>query len=180
MEFKLVKVFLLLAVGFCLSGIGYGVSASRESISLKKGKRRLIGFLLCGVGICIAALAFGSLQWTAPTYLVDGIIESAQVHSQNRGYRTSLIVQTSSGTELALSADGSSPYFHVGEHLKASYRVYSGSIHKAQFLSSTGSPEGVFNGTDDWPPYFMFLLGLFVMWAGVRKFKRDPEGVEPA
>jgi hypothetical protein len=59
-----------------------------------------------------------------------------------------------------------------------SYRGYSGSIHKAQFLSSTGSEEGVFNGTDDWPPYFMLLLGLLVMWAGVRKFKRDPEGAE--
>jgi hypothetical protein len=178
MELKLMKALLFLAACFCLVGIGSGIYASRESISAKKGKSRLIAFLLCGVGICTAALALGSLQWATPIYQVDGIIESAQVHSRNRGYRTSLRVQTSSGGELELNADGRSPYFRTGEHLKVSYRGYSGSIHKAQFLSSTGSEEGVFNGTDDWPPYFMLLLGLLVMWAGVRKFKRDPEGAE--
>ncbi len=176
MEFKLVKVFLLMAACFCVGGIGYGVYASRESISPKKGKGRLIAFLLCGAGICIGALAIGSLQWTTPIYQVDGVVESAQIHSQNKGYRTSLIVQTSSGVDLVLNADGRSPYFRTGEHLQVSYRGYSGSIHKALFLSPTGNEEGIFNGTDDWPPYFMFLMGLFVMWAGVRKFKRDPEG----
>jgi hypothetical protein len=164
----------------CTVGIFYAISSARLSVSLNKGKQRLRAYLCIGAAICISAVAAILYQARLPIYEASGTIEAAQVHSEGKGHRTNLRVRVGSGAELVLNADGISPYFRSGQQAHVRYHGYSGSILKARFISSTGSEEGVFNGTDAWPPYWWLLGGLLVLAAGFRKNGRDPEGSERA
>ena len=174
----MVGVMLVAAVCLWVAAVGFGISASRQSASIRRGRHRLLAYILAGSGFCVVSVASAWLQWTLPIYESEGTIQSAQVHSEGKGHRTDLMMQTTSGEELALQAGGDSQYFHSGEHVKVSFQRYR--IIKAHFLSPSGNEEGVFNSTDSWAPYGMFSLGLFVIWAGFRKTRRDPEGFERA
>ena len=174
----MVAGMLVAAVCLWVAAVGFAISASRQSASIRKGRHRLLAYFLAGLGFCVVSIAPAWLQWTVPIYESEGTIQSAQVHAEGKGHRTDLTVQTTSGAELALRADGMSQYFRSGEHVKVSYQRYR--IIKAHFLSPSGNEEGIFNSTDLWAPYGMFGLGLFVIWAGFRKTRRDPEGFERA
>jgi hypothetical protein len=117
-----------------------------------------------------------AIQAQLPIYIAEGTVEAVRVHAEGRGHRSEVRIRAESGAELQVNASGRSPYFRAGERVRVRYQGYTGSILKAEFLSQTGQKEGVFNGTDTWPPYFMFLGGLLLAWAGIQKHRRDPEG----
>ncbi len=165
------------AVLFCV-GVGYAIASARLSISMQKGAYRLRASLCVGAAILLSAVATLLYEAHLPTYEVLGTIESAQVHAEGKGHRTFLRVRVGSRAAVAVNADGISPYFHPGQVADVRYQGESGQVLHARFLSPSGTQEGVFNGTDTWPPYWWMLGGVLVIVAGFRKNKRDPEGAE--
>jgi hypothetical protein len=165
------------AVLFCI-GVGYAVASARLSISQQKGFYRFRAYLCVGAAICLSAVAALLYESHLPTYEITGTIEAAQIHSEGRGHRTYLRVRVDSGAEIAVSADGISSYFHPGQVAEMRYQGVSGHVLHARFLSASNTQEGVFNGTDTWPPYWWMLGGVLVVLAGIRKRRRDPEGAE--
>jgi hypothetical protein len=147
----------------------------RLSSSIRKRRLEFLAYILIGSGICIGASAVAFFQWRLPVYRIDGIVERAQVHAEGKGYRTELQVRLKTGERVNLNASGRSDYFRFGEHAIVRYKAETGSIVKAYFISSSGGQEAIFNGTDSFPPYVMFGLGVFVFFAGFKKYRRDPE-----
>jgi hypothetical protein len=180
MEVAALRLLVIGAFILCVIGIVYAIASSTRRSSGEKGKQKLRAYVCIGAGICIGALAVILLQTRVPVLQGIGVIETAQIRSEVRGHRTNFTVRVPSGAVLALKASGSSPYFHPGEQVNVRYQGYSGSVLKVHFLSPSGREEGVFNGTDSWPPYWFVLIGLLIIWAGAKKYKRDPEGAEQA
>ena len=165
------------AVLFCV-GVGYAIASARLSISIRKGAYRLRASLCVGTAILLSAVATLLYQKHLSTYEILGTIENAQVHAEGKGHRTFLRIRVGSRAAVAVNADGISPYFHPGQVADVRYQGESGHVLHARFLSPSGTQEGVFNGTDTWPPYWWMLGGVLVIVAGIRKNKRDPEGTE--
>ena len=88
-----------------------------------------------------------------------------------------MTVQVGPG-QVALDASGMSPYFQAGQLIRVRYQGVTGDILKAHFLSTNGAEIAVFNGTDTWSPYWWIVSGAFVIFAGYKKYCRDPEGAE--
>ena len=171
--------FALCAAGafFCV-GVVYAIAFSRLSISTRKGAYRFRAYLCVGTAIVLSGVAALLHEADLPTYEVSGVIETAQIHAEGKGHRTYLRIRVDSRADVAVNADGISPYFHSGQLTDVRYQGVSGHILHARFLSSTGKQEGVFNGTDAWSLYWWTLMGVLVVVVGIRKNKRDPEGAE--
>lgn len=179
MELSTLRLALGVALLVFCVGLFYAVASARLSISFTKGTYRFRAYLFIGAAICLSAIATLWYQAHLPIYEITGTIEATQVHSEGKGHRTYLWVRTGSGSQVAMSADGISPYFRPGQKTDIRYQGNSGFVLKALFLSD-GKQEGLFNGTDTWPPYWWLLGGVLVIAAGIRKIKRDPEGAERA
>ncbi len=172
---------MLSAVAACLgvAGIYFVVSSAVQGIPPRKGRLRLQAYL-CIAG-CIYGIATAVLVYEAklPVFEFSGTIEQAQMQTEGRSHRTTLLVRISGG-EITVNASGTSPFFHAGQSLRARYQGVTGHILQAHFLSADGADVGVFNGTDTWFPYWLILGGSFVIFAGQKKYRRDPEGAERA
>lgn len=178
MQLDSVQALLALSVCLGIAGICYGIAAAAASISRRKGRLRLMGCILFGSAICVAGISMFLAQDRLHVYQAEGIIDEVQVHPEGKDYRTEVHLQTSSGATLSLHAHGRSSYFRPGEHAALNYRELTGGIVKARFIAADGKGEGVFSSTDSWVSGAAFLAGLFVMWAGCRVNKRNPEGLE--
>lgn len=161
---------------FCI-GLFFAAASSRLAVSWKKGAYRCRAFLCIAAAVCLIAIVTLIHQRQLPIYHVNGIIETAQVHAEGKGHRTYLRVRTVSGAEVTMSAGGISPYFHLGQHADIPYQGETGFVLEAHFLSGNRQ-EGIFQGTDTWPPYWWLLMGCFLAFAGIRKTKRNPEGAK--
>ena len=168
-------IFGVAGAFFCI-GIVYAIAAARLSVSLQKGTYRFRASLCAGAAILLGALVALVYEATLPTFDVVGTIETARVQSENRSYRTYLKLRDSSGAEIAVNASGRSAYFHPGQTAEVRYQGVSGHVLHARFLSVAGAQEAVFNGTDTWPPYWGLAVGAFVIVAGIRRRRSDPEG----
>lgn len=167
---------LLIGAAFlCCAAVVPAVMGYRLSSSIRKRRLEFLAYVLLGSGICIGASAIAFFQWSLPVIQADGIIEGAQVHVEGRGHRTNLQIRLQTGELVDLNASGRSEYFRFGEHVIVKYKAVTGSIVKAQFLSSSGTQEAVFNGTDSWPPYIMFSFGMFAILVGFKKNRRASE-----
>lgn len=137
----------------------------------------MAAYLLYGSAICTAGLA----QLVYETHLAvsetEGNIEAVQVRGGKRP-RSNVFIHTISGGYVAVHASGTSRCFRRGQRLRVRYQERTGAILSAVFLSENGTKEAVFNSSDTWNPYFVLLIGLFVVGAGVMKYRRDPEGSE--
>ena len=171
--------FGVAATLFCI-GICYAIASASLSISPRKDTYRLQAHLCVGAAVILSAFALLLYDSSLPTYEVAGTIEGAQVRTEGRSHRTYLKVLNGSGAEVVMNADGISPYFRAGQFADVRYQGVTGHILYARFLSSAGEKEGVFNGTDTWPPYWWLLGGVLVIAAGFRKKRRDSEGAEKA
>lgn len=168
---------VIAATIFCV-GILYAIASARLSISPQKGSFRFRAYLCLGTAIILSGVATLLYEAHLPIFAVVGTIESSQIHSDGKGHRTFLKVHLDSGAEIAINADGISPYFRSGQLAELRYQGVSGHVLHARFLSATGAHEGVFNGTDTWPLYWWTLIGFLVVVVGIRKNKRDPEAAE--
>jgi hypothetical protein len=105
----------------------------------------------------------------------EGNIEAIKIRGA-KTRRSDLLIHTISGDYVAVHVSGSSRYFRRGQRLRLRYQEKAGAMLSAIFVSADGSKEGAFNGTETWTPYFVLLIGLFLAWAGVKRYRRDPEG----
>lgn len=174
---RLVEILWTAAVCLILIGLAIGVLSAVQSVSPRKGKERLVAFLCIGIGVCTGASAKLRYQALLPTYELAGQIESAQVRAEGKGHRTAVVIRVGRG-QVALDASGMSPYFQAGQLIRVRYQGVTGDILKAHFLSKNGAEIAVFNGTDTWSPYWWIIIGAFVIFAGFKKYRRDPEGTE--
>jgi hypothetical protein len=133
--------------------------------------------LFGGSGICIAALTLLLYEWHLPVFESEGNIEAVWVRG-GEDVRSDLLIHTSSGADIAVHASGRSPHFQRGEHVKVRYQSETGAILKVLFVSADGRVEGVFDGTEMWPPFFFLIGGLIIIFLGFRRYRRDPEGAE--
>lgn len=141
---------------------------------MRPGKALLAAYLLGGSAVCMAALALLVYETHLAVFETEGNIEAVKIRG-GKTQRSDLLIHTISGSYIAVHATGSSRYFSRGQHLKLRYQDKTGALLSAVFLSADGNKEGVFNGTETWTPYVMLLIGLFIAWAGVKKYRRDPE-----
>lgn len=171
------EILWTLAAFLVLVGVISGISSALQSIAIKKAKQRLTAIVCIGTAICIGSLGTFVYQSLMPTYELLGQIERAQIRTQGKDHRTAVLVRAGNG-RVALDASGLSPYFQAGQVVRVRYQGVTGYILKAHFLSTTGAEVAVFNGTDTFPPYWGMALGAFVIFAGFRKYRRDPEAAE--
>ena len=165
-------------MGSCAAGGLYGYLASVYERSPRRGKVLLRSHLLWGFGICIAMLALIARDRSFPIFENEGTIESVRVQGSSKRSRTNLEVRVPSGGQIVIHASGRSTYFRLGERLKVRYQGITGAILRASFISADGREEGVFNGSETWPPYFVFIFGALIVWAGLVKYRRYPEGTD--
>ncbi|MGA9069182.1 MAG: hypothetical protein WB424_02935 [Terracidiphilus sp.] len=162
-----------------LIAVRYGYIAATESDSPRKGKARLIGTFVFGSWLCIGSLSMILFNASLPVFDFEGRIESVQViHSASRNYRASLQIQTTSGGNILIFASDRSQNFHPGEYVKVHYQGDTGELLKASFFAPNGKQDGAFISSSIWTPYLGFLFGMFIIWAGFRKYHRDPEAAE--
>ena len=160
--------------------VGASVSAvlfSIVSVSARKGRLRLLGVCLLGVGAIVTALAMIGYQRSLPIHHGEGIIQRARTYWSGRQRRTRLYVLTSNG-ELVLDASGLSPFFRQSEHIIVMYKGVTGSVTSATFLKADGSVEGRFHGSGLWSAYVLLVGGILIIYAEFKRNKRDPEGAE--
>ena len=174
---RLVEILCAATVCLILIGLTTGILSAVQSVSSKKGSQRLAGFLSIGLAFCLGASAQLRYQALLPTYELSGQIDNAQIRAEGKGHRTALVVRVGHG-QVALDASGMSPYFKAGQLIRVRYQGVTGNILKVHFISTNGAEIAVFNGTDTWSPYWMIVLGVFVIFAGLKQYRRDPEGAE--
>ena len=151
--------------------------ASIYGTSARKGRALFAASLFGGSGICIAILTLLLYQRYLPVFEAEGNIETVSVH-RGKHDRTDVLIHTSSGGDIALHANGVSPYFRRNKHVKLRYQGETGMIIRVRFVSADGREEGVFNDTGTWPLFFLLLLGIMIIFQGFRRYRRDPEGAE--
>jgi len=165
---------LCAAVPLLVAAVICGVKGNSASIGKHRGQLVLAAYLCLPAGVLLTSAGFIGFQITTPTMRAVGIIDSAALHSSGRDYRTDLTLRISPQSWISLHAFGRSPFFHAGQSTDVLYQAHTGDIIRARFLGPSGSPIGVFNGTDRRAPYILALLGIFIAWAGIRRYRRDP------
>ena len=159
--------------------IYFGYIAATASESARKGKARFIATLVFGFWFCAIGLSMFVYNETRPVFEFTGVIESVQViRGSSRNYLAYLSIATTQGGSISVSASDRSAYFRPGEHLWLRYRGDTGELVKATFYSANGNQEGAFRSTLIFAEVGFLLMGLFVIWAAPRRYRRDPEGAE--
>jgi hypothetical protein len=171
--FKIGTVLALLTVA------RYGWIAATESDGPRKARARLIASLLFSSSLCIAPMLKFFYDESLPIFEVNGKIDSVNVrNSSSKYYSAYMQIQTNSGGDVVVHASDRNERFHIGQQVKVRYRGETGELVKAYFYSNDGSQEGVFNNTLILSEVSLFLVGIFCVWASIRKYRRDPEGSE--
>ena len=123
---------------------------------------------LFGLVFVVIAVANYLGPQTQEMFDADGVI----VHSTPYGGGTEIQVQMEGGGIAHVHADGRSQFFHVGEHIKARYEAYSGTIRDAHFFTADGRPEGEFHSSNHKPSFVLAGLGLAIVGLGWFNFWR--------
>jgi hypothetical protein len=179
MERAWLVVLPWLGVSIIVAAIVCGIAASLLRVGPRKGKLQFAASLLIGAVVCVAPMLSFVIDQRRPVFEAAGYIRSATVYRAGRySDRTAIQIQMASGAVAHVNAWGRSPYFRPGERIEATYKGYTGSIVRAKFYSASGALEGQFYGASSFGYFLACALGLFLMWAAVVKYRRDPEGAE--
>jgi hypothetical protein len=167
-----VGIALLMAGCSLVAALICGVRAS-QAIEPPKARMRLWAVSLFGSAFLFAGIALIVFNYQLPTIEAEGMIEDVSVHSQGRGYRSDITVRVRQGGQASLRASGRSVYFRRGEHVRLRYQGFTGVIKHAQFFAINGKPEGVFQGNDFLTGYSALGLGVFLIFLGWKRYRRD-------
>jgi len=173
------KVFTIYTIIAALVAIRYGYVAATESDGPRKGKALLIASLLFSSWFCLEPTLSFLCDSSLPTFEFRGRITTVDVRdSSSKYYSAYLYIQTGSGGKIVIHASDRSKFFRPGQLLKVRYRGDTGELIKAYFYSPEGKQEGIAQSTINLSRMVTFFIGLFCIWAGIRKYRRDPEGAE--
>jgi hypothetical protein len=176
MSTNLLGPLAILVAALILAAIVCGVFASSASVSPRKGRLYFAGVLLFGSAFLLFGVTRFIWLYNLPILDAEGIIQSAIVHRDGKGYRTDLVFADVQGPIYLLYADGRSDYFRPGEQAVLTYRGYARSIVKVHFITQSGAEEGVFQSTAYLQPCLAILLGCMTCGAAYIRYRRDPEG----
>ena len=87
-------------------------------------------------------------------------------------------IATSTGGEIMIHISDRSTEFQPGQRLDVRYRGDTGELIDASFYSNVGQKQGVFHSSSTFSQLVGMAIGLFCIWASIRKYRRDPEGQE--
>jgi hypothetical protein len=156
-----------------------GYIAATESTGQRKAKSRLAASLLFSSWFFLSATLWMLYDKTRPVFECNGTIESVHVlNSSSKHYSASLKLRISAGGEISIHVSDRSPYLKPGQRLLVQYRGDTGELIKADFVTEAGQQQGVLRSTSTFEQIVGMAVGLFCIWASVRKYRRDPEGGE--
>ena len=173
MPFPPTRVLLLIALACVAIAIAYGIAAGAATNQARRTKHILLIHIFFGLAACLTTPAILLTEYQLPTLHAQGTITSISIHSQGKDYRSEVVLQLASGGDVHLFASGRSNYFRPGQRADLRYQSQTGDILYAQFLTVDGHPEGVFRSLDPVMPYFPLLAGIFTLYMGWRRYKRD-------
>jgi hypothetical protein len=156
-----------------------GYIAATESESPRKAKCRLVASLLFSSWFFLSAGLWMLYDNTRPIFEFNGTIESVQIfNSSSKHYSANLKIQTADGGEVSIHVSDRSPYLQPNQRLWIQYRGDTGELIKASFMTESGQPRGVLRSTSTFSQIIGIVVGLFCIWASIRKYRRDPKGSE--
>ncbi len=179
MHFAYQRLFLIETVVAVLLVARYGFLAATESYGPRKGKAYLIASLAVSLWLCFSSLLISLSDASLPMFEFEGTITSFHVRdSDSRRYKADVQIHTTQGGDISIHTSDFSPSMKHGQHIKVRYRGETGELIQAKFYESNGKQEDVLNTTSSFSRIFVILLGLFLVWASFRKFRRDPKCTE--
>jgi len=159
--------------------VRYGYIASTGCDSTRKEKAYFTASIAFSLWLCVSASLMIFYDRTLPTFQLEGNIVSLHVRdSDNRHYSADLQIHTTLGGDVSVHSSDRSSALSVGRHVKVRYRGDTGELIKTYLYTADGKPDGVLNSTLTMRYYLGLTVGLFLIWASIRKFRRDPEGAE--
>lgn len=87
-------------------------------------------------------------------------------------------IATFAGGEITIHTSDRSTKFQPGQRLDVRYRGDTGELIDASFYSNIGQEQGVFHSTSTFSQLVGMAIGLFCIWASIRKYRHNPEGHE--
>ena len=176
LAFRLFAIYTIIAA---IVAIWFGYVAATENDGRKKGRAYLIASLLFSFWLSLEPLLWLLYEHSLPIFEFQGKIASVKVlDSSSKYYSAWLSIQTTTGGTIDVHASDRSDYLRPGERLLVRYRGDTGELVKASFYSDNGQQQGVLQSTRTFEQTVLLLLGIFCIWASLRKYRRDPEGQE--
>jgi len=169
--FLLAALLLLIAAGAAL------VAAMRPA-----SPRRLNTLLLAKTLFASTFFVFGViplwLRLTAPTAHAQGTIHNIHLAPGSSRRSTTFHLTTPTGSELTLTAPGTSLFFRTGQQASLTYELPTHLVRNATFLTADGKKEGAFNGAILWP-WLSIAVGLILFWAAFKTHTRNLARLQP-
>ena len=159
--------------------IWYGFVAATENDGPRKGNAYLIASLAFSSWFCISPLLRSLYDAGLPVFEFEGTISSVHVHDSTRKrYSANVQIHTTLGGDIDVHVSDRSDALRVGQNVKVRYRGDTGELISATFFGADGKQNGALKSTSNFQRTLSILLGLFLIWASLRKFRRDPECAE--
>lgn len=173
------RVFAAYSIIAAIFAICFGYVAATESDGPRKGKALLIASLVFSSWFCLEPAVSFLYESSLPIFEFRGRITAVDVRdSSSRHYSAYLRVHTDSGGDIMIHTSDRSKFLEPGQLASVRYRGDTGEMIKAYFYSPDGKQEGVLQSTTELGRICLFIVGLFCVWASIKKYRRDPEGAE--
>jgi hypothetical protein len=171
---ELFKLFLIYTAVAALVAIVCAYIAGVGPEGKRKLRAYLIASLLFSSWICVVALLRILDYYNHPAFEFRGTITSVHVrNADSRRYSANLRIHTTSGGNIEVHVSDHSKYLRPGERVDVRYRGDTRELIKARFYSQDGKQEGVLQSSLPFSQTLFLLVGLFCVWASLRKYRRD-------
>ncbi len=176
----LIPTIYWIAASFTLpTAVYFGYVAATETEGPRKAKSRLSASLIFCSWFFLSAAAWFLYDKTRPIFEFSGTLESLRVlSSDSRNYSAYMRIATSTGGKITIHTSDRSTGFQPGQRLDVRYRGDTEELIDARFDSNIGEKQGVFHSTSTLSQFLGMAIGLFCIWASIRKYHRDPKGHE--
>jgi hypothetical protein len=182
------ELSVFVATVTCGLVFSYRALASPAALPARRQKSNFLANLFFALAFCLATPAIVFNQHQLPIIQIQGVVQSTSVASPRIDNRLNIVFQPETGALVILHTSGGSSHFRPGQRAEVQYEETTGNILYAQFLAPDGHPKGVFRNSGSFlPSYFPLVTGLFILYLGWRRYKRDraqqlesPETPNPA
>lgn len=154
----------------------YGYIAARESTGPRKARATLTATLAFASFFVVLPLWWMGYESQLPVFEFEGVVESVHIESSSsRHFSAELSILTSVGGTVAVHVSDRSSGWIAGQHLRVRYYGDTGELIHATFFDARGKEKGVANRTSSFFRAWWMVLGVFLIGAAWRRYKRDPE-----
>jgi hypothetical protein len=173
-------LWIYCAISFALIVI-CGYISSTASDGPGEWRARFIATLSFASWFIVAPSAWELWESHLPTFEFSGAIAAVRVERQSsRHYSAWLTIQTTLGGDVSVHTSDANAAWVPGQRLRIRYFGDTGELIHADLLDASGNQTGEVNSTAVFSCTASVLLGLFLCWAGWRRYKRDANGTGQA